>query len=201
MLKDLLQPYSVLLASASPRRQMLLSELDFEFTVPELLEIEEDFPSELPKNEVAGFLAQKKAQAYMPSLASNAILITADTIVVCNSSVLGKPTSLDDAKEMLRLLSGREHDVVTGVSLVHRNHTRVFSVDTKVKFRNLSTAEINYYVEKYQPLDKAGAYGIQEWIGYVGVESINGSYFNVMGLPVQRLYMELEEFVKSINPQ
>ncbi len=201
MLKDLLQPYSVLLASASPRRQMLLSELDFKFTVPELLEIEEDFPSELPKNEVAGFLAQKKAQAYMPSLASNAILITADTIVVCNSSVLGKPTSLDDAKEMLRLLSGREHDVVTGVSLVHRNHTRVFSVDTKVKFRNLSTAEINYYVEKYQPLDKAGAYGIQEWIGYVGVESINGSYFNVMGLPVQRLYMELEEFVKSINPQ
>ena len=201
MLTDLLQPYSVLLASASPRRQMLLSELDFKFTVPELLEIEEDFPSELPKNEVAGFLAQKKAQAYMPSLASNAILITADTIVVCNSSVLGKPTSLDDAKEMLRLLSGREHDVVTGVSLVHRNHTRVFSVDTKVKFRNLSTAEINYYVEKYQPLDKAGAYGIQEWIGYVGVESINGSYFNVMGLPVQRLYMELEEFVKSINPQ
>ncbi len=201
MLKDLLQPYSVLLASASPRRQMLLSELDFKFTVPELLEIEEDFPSELPKNEVAGFLAQKKAQAYMPLLASNAILITADTIVVCNSSVLGKPTSLDDAKEMLRLLSGREHDVVTGVSLVHRNHTRVFSVDTKVKFRNLSTAEINYYVEKYQPLDKAGAYGIQEWIGYVGVESINGSYFNVMGLPVQRLYMELEEFVKSINPQ
>lgn len=201
MLKDLLQPYSVLLASASPRRQMLLSELDFKFTVPELLEIEEDFPSELPKNEVAGFLAQKKAQAYMPSLASNAILITADTIVVCNSSVLGKPTSLDDAKEMLRLLSGREHDVVTGVSLVHRNHMRVFSVDTKVKFRNLSTAEINYYVEKYQPLDKAGAYGIQEWIGYVGVESINGSYFNVMGLPVQRLYMELEEFVKSINPQ
>ncbi len=201
MLKDLLQPYSVLLASASPRRQMLLSELDFKFTVPELLEIEEDFPSELPKNEVAGFLAQKKAQAYMPSLASNAILITADTIVVCNSSVLGKPTSLDDAKEMLRLLSGREHDVVTGVSLVHRNHARVFSVDTKVKFRNLSTAEINYYVEKYQPLDKAGAYGIQEWIGYVGVESINGSYFNVMGLPVQRLYMELEEFVKSINPQ
>jgi len=201
MLKDLLQPYSVLLASASPRRQMLLSELDFKFTVPELLDIEEDFPAELPKNEVAGFLAQKKAQAYMPSLASNAILITADTIVVCNSSVLGKPTSLDDAKEMLRLLSGREHDVVTGVSLVHRNHARVFSVDTKVKFRNLSTAEINYYVEKYQPLDKAGAYGIQEWIGYVGVESINGSYFNVMGLPVQRLYMELEEFVKSINPQ
>ena len=180
---------------------MLLSELDFKFTVPELLEIEEDFPSELPKNEVAGFLAQKKAQAYMPSLASNAILITADTIVVCNSSVLGKPTSLDDAKEMLRLLSGREHDVVTGVSLVHRNHARVFSVDTKVKFRNLSTAEINYYVEKYQPLDKAGAYGIQEWIGYVGVESINGSYFNVMGLPVQRLYLELDEFVKSINPQ
>jgi len=180
---------------------MLLSELDFKFTVPELLEIEEDFPSDLPKKEVAGFLAQKKAQAYLPSLASDAILITADTIVVCRNTVLGKPTSLDDAKEMLKLLSGREHDVVTGVSLVHREHMRVFSVDTKVRFRDLSTEEINYYVEKYQPLDKAGAYGIQEWIGYVGVESISGSYFNVMGLPVQRLYMELEEFVKSIKHQ
>ena len=179
---------------------MLFSELNFNFTVPELLDIAEDYPAELPANEIAGFLAKKKAQAYMPTLAPNAILITADTIVVCDNKVLGKPTSLDDAKEMLLFLSGKEHDVITGVSLVNRNIMQLFSVNTKVKFRELSASEINYYVENFQPLDKAGAYGIQEWIGYVGVESIHGSYFNVMGLPVQRLYTELEIFVKSINP-
>lgn len=199
MLNELIKHYSILLASASPRRQMLFSELDLKFTVPSLLDIEEDFPIELPKRDVAAFLAQKKAQAYLPSLPSDAILITADTVVICDDKVLGKPASLAEAKEMLSLLSGREHDVITGVSLVHRNIMRVFSVDTKVKFRDLSLDEINYYVEKYQPLDKAGAYGIQEWIGYVGVESIDGSYFNVMGLPVHQLYRELEEFVKLLN--
>lgn len=201
MLNESLKNFSILLASASPRRQMLFSELDLKFTVPSLLDIEEDFPSDLPKRDVAAFLAQKKAHAYLPTLAPEAILITADTVVICDDKVLGKPASLAEAKEMLTLLSGREHDVITGVSLVNRNLMRVFSVDTKVKFRDLSLDEITYYVEKYQPLDKAGAYGIQEWIGSVGVESINGSYFNVMGLPVQHLYMELEEFVKSINPQ
>lgn len=199
MLNELLKPYSILLASASPRRQMLLSELDLKFTVPELLEVEEDFPNELPKRDVAAFLANKKAQAYLPSLSSDAILITADTVVICDDKVLGKPASLAEAKEMLTLLSGREHNVITGVSLVNRNLTQLFSVDTQVKFKTLSSEEISYYVDRYQPLDKAGAYGIQEWIGYVGVESIEGSYFNVMGLPVQQLYQELEEFVKLLN--
>ena len=199
MLSDLLQPYNLLLASASPRRQMLLSDLDLNFSVPSLIDVDEVYPETLHKSEVAEFLAQKKAQAYLPSLSSNDILITADTVVICDDTVMGKPSTLDEAKEMLALLSGREHDVITGVSLVNKKLTRVFSVDTKVFFRKLTSSEINYYVEKYRPLDKAGAYGIQEWIGYVGVSSIEGSYFNVMGLPVQRLYCELEKFVQSIN--
>ena len=199
MLNDLLEPYNLLLASASPRRQMLLSDLDLNFSVPSLIDVDEDYPENLHKSEVAEFLAQKKAQAYLPSLSSNDILITADTVVICDDTVMGKPSTLDEAKEMLALLSGREHDVITGVSIVNKKLTRVFSVDTKVAFRSLTPSEINYYVEKYRPLDKAGAYGIQEWIGYVGVSSIEGSYFNVMGLPVQRLYRELEEFVQSIN--
>ena len=199
MLSDLLQPYNLLLASASPRRQMLLSDLDLNFSVPSLIDVDEVYPGTLHKSEVAEYLAQKKAQAYLPSLSSNDILITADTVVICDDTVMGKPSTLDEAKEMLALLSGREHDVITGVSLVNKKLTRVFSVDTKVFFRKLTSSEINYYVEKYRPLDKAGAYGIQEWIGYVGVSSIEGSYFNVMGLPVQRLYCELEKFVQSIN--
>ena len=199
MLIDLLQPYHLLLASASPRRQMLLTELNLKFTVPPLIDIEEDYPSEIPKREIAGFLAQKKAQAYLPLLSANEILITSDTVVICEDSVLGKPSSLDEAKEMLSFLSGREHDVITGVSILNNKLTHVFSVDTKVRFRTLTRDEIEYYVENFSPLDKAGAYGIQEWIGYVGVESIEGSYFNVMGLPVQRLYIELEDFIKSLN--
>jgi len=199
MLKDLLLPYNLLLASASPRRQMLLAELDLTFTVPTLIDVDEDYPIDIPKREVAGFLAKKKAQAYLPFLAPNDILITSDTLVICGDTVLGKPSTLDEAREMLALLSGREHEVITGVSLEHRKHTQVFSVVTKVTFRLLTGEEINYYVEKFQPLDKAGAYGIQEWIGYAGVESIQGSYFNVMGLPVQRLYTELEAFIKSLN--
>ncbi|SDB82026.1 Maf family nucleotide pyrophosphatase [Williamwhitmania taraxaci] len=199
MLKEILKPYTLLLASASPRRQMLLAELDLFFTVPPLIEVEEDYPIDSPIKEVAGYLAQKKAQAYLTLLTPRDILITSDTVVICDNKLLGKPSSLQNAKEMLSMLSGKEHVVITAVSLVNKDRMHVFSVDTKVRFRDLTQEEIEYYVEKFRPLDKAGAYGIQEWIGYAGVESIEGSYFNVMGLPVQRLYVELEAFVKSLN--
>lgn len=178
---------------------MLLAELDLFFTVPPLIEVEEDYPIDSPIKEVAGYLAQKKAQAYLTLLTPRDILITSDTVVICDNKLLGKPSSLQNAKEMLSMLSGKEHVVITAVSLVNKDRMHVFSVDTKVRFRDLTQEEIEYYVEKFRPLDKAGAYGIQEWIGYAGVESIEGSYFNVMGLPVQRLYVELEAFVKSLN--
>lgn len=184
----------IILASNSPRRKELLAGLDIDFEVKVLPDIAEDYPAELPVDQVAEYIAVEKAEAYGELLKDNDdIVITADTIVVLGTEVLGKPHDDEDAKQMLHKLSDRTHQVITGVCISKHNTRRRFSVVTDVTFKKLTDDEIDYYVEHYHPLDKAGAYGIQEWIGYVGVTSLNGSYFNVMGLPVQRIYSELSK--------
>ena len=180
------------MASNSPRRKELLSGLDLDYEVKVLPDIEENYPESLPTAEIPVYIAAEKAEAYRQMMADDELIITADTVVVLGNEVLGKPTDLDDARRMLRELSGQTHQVITGVCLMTREKQRKFAVTTDVTFKELSDEEIDYYVEKYQPLDKAGAYGIQEWIGYIGVTGLNGSYFNVMGLPVQRIYQELK---------
>ena len=159
-----------------------------------LPDIDEIYPQDLPVAQVAEYIAKEKADAYRQLMASNDLIITADTIVVAGDEVMGKPVDADDAQRMLRKLSGRAHQVITGVCLMTTAKQRAFSVITDVTFKQLSDEEIDYYIRNYQPFDKAGAYGIQEWIGYVGVTELNGSYFNVMGLPVQRIYNELVSF-------
>lgn len=181
--------YKIILASNSPRRRELLGGLGIDFEVRVLKDIDESFPSNLPALEVAQYIAEKKAAAYNPS--DGELILTADTIVVVGEEILGKPHDAADARRMLRLLSGRTHQVVTGVCLSTADKHRSFSVVSDVEFKQLSEEEIDYYVDRYRPFDKAGAYGIQEWIGYIGVTSLRGSYFNVMGLPIQRIYEEL----------
>lgn len=181
--------YKIILASNSPRRRELLGGLGIDFEVRVLKDIDESFPSNLPALEVAQYIAEKKAAAYNPS--DGELILTADTIVVVGEEILGKPHDAADARRMLRLLSGRTHQVVTGVCLSTADKHRSFSVVSDVEFKQLSEEEIDYYVDHYRPFDKAGAYGIQEWIGYIGVTSLRGSYFNVMGLPIQRIYEEL----------
>ena len=183
--------YNIILASNSPRRRELLSGLDLDYEVKVLPDIEESYPEGLSMEEIPKYIAAEKAAAYKDIMADNDLIITADTVVVLGEEVLGKPTDLGDARRMLRELSGKTHQVITGVYLMTKEKERGFSVVTDVTFKELSDEEIDYYVEKYRPLDKAGAYGIQEWIGYIGVTGLNGSYFNVMGLPVQRIYNEL----------
>ncbi len=183
--------YRLTLASNSSRRKELLSGINVEYTIKTLPDIDESYPCMLPQDEVAEFLARKKAEAYLPEIGSDELLITADTIVLLNGEILGKPTDKTEAKQMLRKLSGQRHCVITGVCLTACRKQKSFSDTTFVTFRELSDEEIDYYVEKYHPLDKAGAYGIQEWIGYVAVQHIEGSYFNVMGLPIYRVYQEL----------
>ncbi len=185
--------YEVILASKSPRRQALLKEIVPEFSIM-LRDTAETYPPTLKGAQIVEHLANLKASAFDGELADNQLLITADTIVWIDDMVLGKPKDRNGAIAMLRQLSGRKHTVFTGVCLKTNQKKRVFSVATDVFFRPLDDSEIEYYVDKYQPFDKAGSYGVQEWIGYVGVERIEGSYFNVMGLPVQRLYQELKEF-------
>ena len=172
----------------------MLSGLDIDFEVKVLPDIEENYPETLATQDIPVFIATEKASAYKDMMSEQDLIITADTVVVLGKEVLGKPKDQDDAKRMLRELSGHTHQVITGVCLMSRTRLRSFSVTTDVTFKKLTEEEISYYVEKYQPLDKAGAYGIQEWIGYIGVTSLNGSYFNVMGLPVQRIYNELKLF-------
>ena len=190
----MLENYHIILASNSPRRRQLLAGLDLDFEVKVLPDIEENYPANLETSDIPVYIATEKAAAYKDLMTEHDLIITADTVVVLGDEVLGKPIDLDDARRMLRELSGKTHQVITGVCLMTRKRQRSFAVTTDVTFKELTDAEINYYVEKYQPLDKAGAYGIQEWIGYIGVTGLEGSYFNVMGLPVQRIYNELLQF-------
>jgi septum formation protein len=184
----------IILASASPRRKELLAGLDLDFEVRLLPGIDESYPDDLPTTKISEYIAREKAAAYTGEIGDGELLLTADTIVVVDDEVLGKPSDEDDARRMLHMISGRTHQVITGVCLATRDETRSFSVETDVTFKTLSDSEIDYYIKQYRPFDKAGAYGILEWIGYVGVESIRGSYFNVMGLPVQRIYNEIKKF-------
>ena len=185
--------YKIILASNSPRRKELLAGLGLPFEVRVLKGIDESFPSSLSVSDVALYIAGKKADAYRVNMSSDELIITADTIVIVGDEILGKPHDEADAVRMLREISGRTHQVTTGVCLVAEGWERRFSVTTDVTFKTLSDEEIHYYIDHYHPYDKAGAYGIQEWIGYIGVTGLNGSYYNVMGLPVQRIYEALHE--------
>ena len=188
-----LKNYHIILASNSPRRRELLGGLGIPFEVRVLPDISESYPDTLAADETAEYIAVEKAAAYQTVMQPDDLVITADTVVISGDEVLGKPVDKADACRMLRLLSGRTHHVVTGVCLTTSRLQRSFSVKTDVTFKTLSDEEISYYVNTYQPMDKAGAYGIQEWIGYIGVTGLQGSYFNVMGLPVQRIYEELKK--------
>ena len=205
MLKEKLEKYNIILASKSPRRHFLLKELGLDFEI-KTKEVDESFRKKLNGKQIALYLCKKKAEAFKSELKPNDLLITADTIVWINNKVLNKPADYDEAMKMLKLLSGKIHTVFTGVCLTCPLHEergsrgknsvrqKNFVVSTKVYFKKLTEKEIDFYVSKYKPYDKAGAYGAQEWIGYVGVKKIIGSYFNVMGLPVKELYEELMKF-------
>lgn len=185
----------LILSSNSPRRKQLLEGLDIPFKVLVIQDIDESYPDDMPVCEIAEYIAQKKAAPYKTNIqGTDNIVLTADTIVVVDGEVLGKPKDENDAIDMLMKLSGKTHQVYTGVCLTAEKKQRHFSVCTDVTFKTLSKEEIMHYVSKYKPLDKAGAYGIQEWIGYIGITGLNGSYYNVMGLPVQRIYEELRKF-------
>lgn len=184
----------IILASASPRRKELLAGLNPDFEVKVIKGISESYPESLRAEEVPQYISREKATAYQ--VADDELLLTADTVVVVDNTILGKPHDADDARRMLRLISGRTHHVVTGVTLTTAKAQKTFGVTTDVTFRQLTDDEINYYISHYRPFDKAGAYGIQEWIGYIGVTSIHGSYYNVMGLPVQRIYQEIMKMEK-----
>ena len=184
----------IILASASPRRKELLAGLDLDFEVKVVKGVSESYPKTLRAEEVPQYISREKAAAYQ--VADDELLLTADPVVIVDNTILGKPHDADDARRMLRLISGRTHQVVTGVTLTTAKAQKTFGVSTDVTFRQLTDDEIDYYIAHYRPFDKAGAYGIQEWIGYVGVTSIHGSYYNVMGLPVQRIYQEIMEIEK-----
>lgn len=193
-MKNMLPHYRIILASNSPRRKELLAGLDLDFEVRIIKDIDESYPHDLPTKQIAEYISKKKAAAYLATMAEDELVITADTIVVLGREVLGKPKNEADACRMLHELSGKTHQVITGVTLTTRDKQVSFSVETDVTFKVFTEEEIDYYVKRYQPMDKAGAYGIQEWIGYIGVTALNGSYFNVMGLPVQRIYEALKGF-------
>lgn len=197
LLKDKLHNYRILLASKSPRRRQLLEGCGIAFEITDGREAEEVYPSTLPAEQVAEYLSGLKSDAYADVLAADDLLITADTVVIAAGEILGKPTDRADAVRMLRSLSGCEHKVITGVTLRTVAKKESFSCESKVRFRSLSDEEIEHYIDTYRPYDKAGAYGIQEWIGYVAIEAIEGSFYNVMGLPVQALYVRLGEFLEE----
>lgn len=191
---DNLKGRRVILASGSPRRRQLLGGLEIDFTVRLINGIDETYPDGMAMAEIPQYISRRKAEAYVPTMASDEIIITADTIVWADGEVLGKPHTPNEAVSMLRRLSGRTHQVVTGVTVLSADRRETFACVTDVTFDTLSEAEMQHYVADYKPLDKAGAYGIQEYIGYIGVTGISGSYFNVMGLPVQKLYRVLLTF-------
>lgn len=191
------ESYKITLASASPRRRDLLAGLDIDFTVEPAKDEKELFSADMPQHEVPEFLALHKSESFHRELEENEILITADTLVFVDGAIIGKPADREDAIRMLQMLSGKTHQVITGVVLRANWGKKSFSDSTDVMFKTLTDEQIAYYIDKYKPYDKAGSYGVQEWIGYAGIVAINGSFYNVMGLPVQRLYEELCEFTKN----
>lgn len=195
VLNEKLKNHKLILASGSPRRRELLEDMGLDFVVADKFECEENYPSSLEARMVAGFLSQLKSHAYPSKLSDNEILITSDTVVILGDKVLGKPTNRQNAIEMLQALSGQDHEVISGVTLRSSTHEITFSDSTIVCFKDLNVNEIEYYVDKYKPYDKAGSYGVQQWIGMIGISKIIGSYYNVMGLPTEKLYANLENFV------
>ena len=188
---DNLEKYKVILASGSPRRRELMAGLGVNYEVRILPDVDESYPDTLQGEEIPLYIAKEKADAYIPMMQPDELIITADTIVWLDGEVLGKPRDREDALQMLRTMSGRTHEVFTGVCITTTDWQRSFTAQTEVRFATLSEDEIIYYVDNFKPMDKAGAYGVQEWIGFIGVENISGSYHNIMGLPVQKLYREL----------
>lgn len=192
-----IEDYKIILASQSPRRHYLLKEIGLEFEIKLKEFVDETYPDGLVKEEIPLFIAKKKANVFEGDINDNQILITADTIVWLEGNVLQKPKDKDDAFKILGELSGKSHQVYTGVCIKSNKKELAFTACTDVFFKKLTYAEIDYYISRFQPMDKAGAYGIQEWIGYIGIEKINGSFFNVMGLPIQKLYTELDDFINN----
>ena len=188
---DNLEKYKVILASGSPRRRELMAGLGVNYEVRILPDVDESYSDTLQGEEIPLYIAKEKADAYIPMMQPDELIITADTIVWLDGKVLGKPRDREDALQMLRTMSGRTHEVFTGVCITTTDWQRSFTAQTEVRFATLSEDEIIYYVDNFKPMDKAGAYGVQEWIGFIGVENISGSYYNIMGLPVQKLYREL----------
>jgi len=189
MLREKLKDCNVILASGSPRRQQFFKDLDIDFSI-QLKEVEEIYPEELKGTEITDFLADLKSKSFT-NLSENDLLITSDTIVWLEGKALGKPKDAKDAFNMLRALSGKKHEVITSISIKNKSFQKIINDTTIVSFKELSDDEINYYIKNYQPFDKAGAYGIQEWIGFIAINKLEGSYFNVVGLPVDKLYAEL----------
>ncbi len=197
LLSELIKNYRIILASQSPRRQELLRDLGITFDTV-VRDYDETYPAALSGEEIARFISAAKAQSFKSEISDNEIVITADTIVWCENTVLGKPVDKNDAIRMIREISGKTHEVITAVSLLSKSKMTTFSDTTKVTFNKLDDEEIVYYVERFKPFDKAGAYGIQEWIGLAACSSVEGSYFNVVGLPVQKLYIELQNFILNM---
>lgn len=197
MLKNRLKSKNLILASGSPRRQELLKSLGVPFEI-RIKEIDEDYPKHLKKSEISDYLAQLKSNAFVEELTPKDLLITSDTIVWYHNMALGKPKSKDDAFQMLQKLSGKTHEVITSVCLKSLQKEDIFNSITKVTFKELSSKEIQFYIDNYNPMDKAGAYGIQDWIGQIGVTKIEGSYFNVMGFPIHKIYSQLLKFSEEL---
>jgi len=197
ILNELIKSKRIILASASPRRKELMEGLDLNFTIDTRNNFQEVVPDGLDVNLVPEYLAKGKSYGFHRELEDDEIIITADTMVMCDGKILGKPSDKENAMQMLKMLQSNTHTVITGVCIRSREKEDSFSVTTKVFFNELSGEELDYYIENYRPYDKAGAYGVQEWIGHIGISRIEGSYFNVMGLPVQRLYTELQKFMES----
>ena len=192
-----LKGYKLVLASQSPRRRELLKGLDVEFSTCSV-DADESFPADLKGADAVQYICKAKADAYRPQLNDNTIAITADTVVILDDKIIGKPKSREEAFSMIRSLSGRVHEVITAVCIFSKEKCKEFYASTEVHFSDITDEEIEYYIAKYKPFDKAGSYGVQEWIGYIGIEKIVGSYFNVMGLPVKRLYDELKTFIETL---
>ena len=196
MLKEKLNKINIILASGSPRRQQFFKEMDLHYTI-RLKEIEEIYPEHLQAEEITNFLAELKASAFENELKENDVLVTSDTIVWLNGKALGKPKDYDDAFQMLQQLANQTHEVITSVCLKSIDKTDVFHCVTKVTFANLSDEAIRYYLDNYQPFDKAGSYGIQDWIGLIGISKIEGSYTNVVGLPTEMLFQKLMNYAET----